>query len=62
VSGKVSTERAVRMAGDGITLMNPIIGLLRRSALLEYIAQGNMPDSDAAAGDQPRRARRRTRA
>jgi DNA-binding transcriptional MerR regulator len=62
VSGKVSTERAVRMAEDGITLMNPIIGLLRRSALLEYIAQGNMPDSDTAAVDRPRRARRGKRA
>jgi DNA-binding transcriptional MerR regulator len=61
VSGKVSTEYAVRMAEDGITLMNPIIGLLRRSALLEYIAQGNLPD-DAAATDRPRRVRRRKRA
>lgn len=61
VSGKVSTERAVRMAEDGITLVNPIIGLLRRSTLLKYIAQGNMRDDDAAPADSPRRARRRKR-
>jgi hypothetical protein len=30
--------------------------------LLKYIARGNMPDSDAPAGDRLRRARRRKRA
>ena len=60
VSGKVPTERIVRMAEDGITLVNPIIGLLRKSTLLRYISEGNMPDTDRAALESPRRSRKRT--
>jgi DNA-binding transcriptional MerR regulator len=60
VSGKVPTERAVRMAEDGITLVSPMIGLLRKATLLRYISEGNIPDSGAAAGEPPRRRRKRT--
>ena len=60
VSGKLPTNRIVRMAEDGITLMNPIIGLLRKSTLLRYISEGNMPDTDSAALESPRRSRKRT--
>ncbi|MCW5892296.1 MAG: MerR family transcriptional regulator [bacterium] len=64
LTGRVSTEEAVRMAEDGITLVNPIIGLLRRQILLRYIAQGNVPPpapepAPQAAGRVSRRRRMR---
>lgn len=53
LTGRVGTEEAVRMAEDGITLVNPIIGLLRRQILLRYIAQGNVPPSSPEPAPEP---------
>lgn len=62
LTGRVTTEQAVRMAEDGITLVNPIIGLLRRQMLLRYIAQGNVPpqppEAPASSPDPVSRRRR----
>lgn len=61
LTGRVGTEAAVRMAEDGITLVNPIIGLLRRQILLRYIAQGNVPPEAPASPPVPVSRRRRMR-
>jgi DNA-binding transcriptional MerR regulator len=55
IAGRVSTERATRMAEEGITHLNKLIALLRKATLLRYIAEGNVPDSPRV----PARARRR---
>jgi DNA-binding transcriptional MerR regulator len=52
IAGRVGTERATRMAEDGITHVNQLLGLLRKTTLLRYIAEGNIP--------APRVRRRRT--
>ena len=43
ITGRVDGERARRMAEDGITIVNQLISLLRKRALLRYIAEGNVP-------------------
>jgi DNA-binding transcriptional MerR regulator len=50
ITGRVSAEKAARMAEDGITYLNQIIGLLRKATLLAYIAEGNAPEP---ARDRP---------
>ena len=47
IAGRVSTEKAARMAEEGITLVNQILGLLRKTTLLKYIAEGNVPPTRA---------------
>jgi DNA-binding transcriptional MerR regulator len=51
VTGAVPTPEAARMAEAGITLLNQILGLVRRATLLRYIAAGNLPE--AASGTRP---------
>ena len=58
ITGRVDAERARRMAEDGITMVNQLIALLRKRALLRYIAEGNMPRPSSRRG---RRARARRR-
>jgi DNA-binding transcriptional MerR regulator len=58
IAGRVDTEKARRMAEDGITYLNQLMALLRKTTLLRYIAQGNVPPADAAP--VPISARRRT--
>jgi DNA-binding transcriptional MerR regulator len=61
VTGRVDTERSAHMAEAGITHINQIIALLRKTTLLRYIAEGNIPASadespvPAASGDEPPR-------
>lgn len=43
VTGKVGEEETAAMAERGIEVVNEIIGLLRRSTLLRFIAEGNLP-------------------
>lgn len=50
VTGRVPTERAARMAEEGITVLNQVLGLLRRATLLRYIAEGNVPDGEVETG------------
>jgi hypothetical protein len=54
ITGRVDTEHARRMAEDGITIVNQLIALLRKRALLRYIREGNVPP-----GARARRRRRR---
>jgi DNA-binding transcriptional MerR regulator len=52
VTGRVDTETSARMAEAGINFINQMIGLLRKTTLLRYIAQGNVPapaDSEPSA-------------
>ena len=60
ITGRVDTDRARRMAEDGITIVNQLIALLRKRALLRYIAEGNVPRTPSRR--RGRRARRPTRA
>jgi DNA-binding transcriptional MerR regulator len=65
ITGRVEGERARRMAEDGITIVNQLISLLRKRALLRYIAEGNVPRSStrrATAPRAPRQPSRRARA
>jgi len=78
VTGRTTPERSAAMAEAGINLVNQMLALLRKSTLLRYIAEGNVPapatPSAVAGGDrgggaarvEPRRApaapRRRPRA
>jgi len=59
ITGRVDAERARRMAEDGITMVNQLISLLRKRALLRYIAEGNVPRPSSRRG---RRARARRQA
>jgi len=52
IAGRVDTAGATHMAEEGITLVNQLLGLLRKATLLRYIAEGNVP--------APRTRRRRT--
>jgi DNA-binding transcriptional MerR regulator len=47
VTGRVPTDRAARMAEDGIELVNGLLTELRRATLLRLIAEGNLPAPDA---------------
>ena len=44
VTGRVEPEEAVRMAEAGIEILNRLIAVLRKSFLLRYIAEGNVPE------------------
>ena len=59
MTGKVDNGASAAMAEAGITLMNEIIALLRKTTLLRYIADGNVPastsDAPVASGDRPRK-------
>lgn len=48
ITGRVDAGRAAQMAEAGITHVNHILTLVRRKLLLEYIAQGNVPEAPAA--------------
>jgi len=48
IAGRVDLETSVRMAESGISLINQIIGLLRKATILRYIAAGNLPGGDQA--------------
>ncbi len=47
VTGRVAPNTSARMAEAGINLVNQMLALLRKSTLLRYIAEGNVPASDA---------------
>jgi DNA-binding transcriptional MerR regulator len=49
VTGSVPAPQAARMAAAGITLLNQILGLMRRATLLKYIAAGNLPEAASGA-------------
>jgi len=53
VTGRTTPEVSVKMAEDGINLVNQMVALLRRATLLRYIAEGNVatpaPSAPAAA-------------
>jgi DNA-binding transcriptional MerR regulator len=61
IAGRVRTEQATHMAEAGITLMNQMIGLMRRATLLRYIAEGNVPPPAARPRGLGARRSRRTR-
>lgn len=44
VAGRVGVEASVRMAESGISLVNQILGLLRKATILEYVSEGNVVD------------------
>jgi DNA-binding transcriptional MerR regulator len=52
VTGRVDAERARSMAEEGIACVNRMLGLLRETTLLRYIARGNI---DASASEDPSR-------
>jgi len=45
----IEREETVRMAESGIELGNQLLAVLRRESLLRFIAQGNVPETPAAA-------------
>lgn len=49
IAGTVPADEAARMAEAGIEHINHILGLMRRRTLLRYVAQGNLPETQAAA-------------
>jgi len=49
ITGRTSAEASAAMAEDGINLVNQMLALLRKSTLLRYIAEGNVPTSGAPA-------------
>jgi DNA-binding transcriptional MerR regulator len=49
VAGRVDAESASRMAEQGIEIVNELIALMRKATLLRYIAEGNLPESDASS-------------
>ena len=57
IAGRVATEKARRMAEDGITYVNQLIALLRKTTLLRYIAQGNVPQADGTPAPPSTRRR-----
>lgn len=48
VTGRVEAPAASRMAEHGIEIVNDLIALLRKTTLLRYIAQGNLPEATTA--------------
>src|SRR5581483_551225 len=46
VTGRVDGERSAAMAEAGIELVNEMIAVLRKSILLRYIAEGNVPEDE----------------
>jgi predicted DNA-binding transcriptional regulator AlpA len=46
VTGRVDRETASGMAEQGIEIVNELIALLRKTTLLRYIAEGNLPEAD----------------
>ena len=46
LTGRASAERTAAMAEDGINFVNQMLALLRKSTLLRYIAEGNVPAGD----------------
>jgi DNA-binding transcriptional MerR regulator len=52
VTGRVDADRARSMAEEGIASVNRMLGLLRETTLLRYIARGNI---DASSSDGPSR-------
>jgi DNA-binding transcriptional MerR regulator len=59
ITGRVDTEHARRMAEDGITIVNQLIALLRKRALLRYIGEGNVPRAARNAIRAPAARKRR---
>ena len=57
VTGKMEVEASARMAESGINLVNQIIGLLRKTTILRYVAAGNLSEPAPAAGPAARLAR-----
>ncbi len=49
VTGRVEGAAASRMAEQGIEIVNDLITLLRRTTLLRYIAEGNLPNASSEA-------------
>jgi len=52
LAAKVEGDELVRMAEAGIELGTEVLALLRRAALLRFIARGNLPET-VAAGVRP---------
>ncbi len=52
VTGRVDVDRARSMAEEGIACVNRMLGLLRETTLLRYIARGNL---DATPSEAPSR-------
>ncbi len=48
VTGRVAPDVSAQMAEAGINCLNQMVSLLRKSTLLRYIAEGNVPAADAA--------------
>lgn len=48
LAGRVGADELARMAEEGIRLGSEVIALLRRAALLRFIAQGNLEDPPAS--------------
>ncbi len=65
VTGRATAERSAAMAEAGINLVNQMLALVRKSTLLRYIAEGNVPavpatpPAAANAGDAALRGERR---
>lgn len=56
LAGRVDGDTLARMAEDGIQICGEMVALLRRAALLNFVAQGNLEDV-APPGTAPSRAR-----
>jgi DNA-binding transcriptional MerR regulator len=54
VTGRIDADTASGMAEQGIEIVNEMIALLRKATLLRYIAEGNLPEADAAPRAAPR--------
>ena len=58
VAGRENQAAASRMAEQGIELLNEVLGVLRKTTLLQFIHTGNLPSPSEALAVGERRRRR----